>query len=105
MQDVEDIIFKVVPGETKEDLQILNGDFIVNASDQMHIQHILKADKGQYYQFPLVGLGIANYKAASINPQRLRQDIKIQLKADNIRTKLVEVNKDFTINIDAVRLK
>lgn len=101
---VEDIIFEVVPGELKEDLEILNGDFKVELSEQQHVQHILKAYKGQYYQNPLVGLGMARYKGASLNPQRLKQEIKVQLKADNILPKVVEVSPDFVINIDAERL-
>lgn len=105
MAEAYDILFETLPNETKEDLQILNGDFIVNKSDQMHIQHILKAYKGQYYQNPLIGLGIANYKGASLNPQELKQEIKLQLKSDNIRTTYLEVTNDFVINIDAERIK
>lgn len=102
---VEDIIFETVAGTGKEALQIENGDFLIKASDQMHIQHILRAFPGQYYQFPLVGLGVRDYQAASVNPQRLKQNIKIQLKADNLITKVIEVSEDFVVNIDAERLK
>ena len=102
---VQDIIFESIPASDKEALQIVNGDFLVKPSDQMHIQHILRAYAGQYYQHPLVGLGVRDYQAASVNPQRLRQQIKTQLKADSLITKVIEINEDFVVNIDAERLK
>ena len=102
---VEDIIFESIPNTQKEALQISGGDFVVKASDQMHIQHILKAYPGQFYQHPLVGLGVRDYQAASVNPQRLKQAIKTQLKADNIITKEIQINEDFVVNIDAERLR
>lgn len=103
--EVEDILVEVVGDTIKEDVIIENGDFKVFKSDQQHIQHILKAMPGQYYQHPLVGLGVANYRSASISPQRLKQQIKTQLKADDYAPKLVQVTPDFVVNIDAERLK
>lgn len=104
MAVAEDIIFESIPNSDKEALQILNGDFVVKPSDQMHIQHILKAYPGQYYQNPLIGLGVRDYQGASVNPQRLKQAIKTQLKGDNLITKVIEINEDFVVNIDAERL-
>lgn len=100
-----DILLEPVPNSIKEDVEIRQGDFFVNTSDQQHIQHLLKAMPGQFYQWPLVGLGIANFKAASLNPQRLKQLIKIQLKADNYLPSVVDVSPEFIVNIDATRLK
>lgn len=102
---VEDIIFESIPNTGKEALQIENGDFLVKASDQMHIQHILRAYPGQYYQNPLVGLGVRDFQGATVNPQRLKQSIKTQLKADNLITKVIEISPEFIVNIDAQRLK
>ena len=95
---VEDIIFESIPNTQKEALQISAGDFVVKASDQMHIQHILRASEGQYYQHPFVGLGVRDFQGATLNPQRLKQ-------ADNLITKVIEINEDFVVNIDAERLK
>ena len=103
--EVEDVLVSNVPDSVKEDIIIENGDFKIYKSDQQHIQHILKANPGQFYQHPLVGLAVANYSGASLNPQALKQAIKTQLKADNYKPKVVEVTEDFTVNIDAERLK
>lgn len=101
----EDFITEPVPNDIKEDLEIRQGDFFVNVSDQQHIQHILKAKPGQFYQHAFVGLGIVDFRAASLNPQRLKQLIKIQLKADNYLPTVVDISPDFIVNIDAERLK
>ena len=105
MATYSDIIFEVLPNTNIEEMQFQGGDFLIKLSDQQHIQHILKASKGQYYQHPLTGLGIDNFKGSSLNPQFLQQEIKTQLKADNIQPKVVDVKPDFTVNIDAVRIK
>lgn len=102
---LDDVLVEDVPNSIKEDLIIENGDFKIFNSDQQHIQHILKASAGQYYQHPLVGLGIAFYRSASLTPQRLRQLIKTQLKADDYKSKVIEISSDFVVNIDAERIK
>ena len=70
MENVKDIILEPVPDSIVEDMEIRQGDFFVNDSDQQHIQHILKANPAQFYQNPLIGLGIANFRGASLSPQR-----------------------------------
>jgi hypothetical protein len=102
---LNDVLVEDVPNSIKEDLIIENGDFKVFNSDQQHIQHILKANPGQYYQSPLVGLGIGTKRSASLSPAALRQLIKTQLKADDYQTNVIEVSEDFIVNIDASRLK
>ena len=102
---LNDILLEDVANSLKEDLIIENGDFKVFNSDQQHIQHILKANPGQYYQHPLVGLGIRNYSGASLSPQRLKQAIKTQLKADDYKPLVIDISEDFVVNIDAERLK
>lgn len=104
MAEVKDIIFEI-GAEGLEEIQFEGGDFKIAESDQQHIQHILRASKGNYYQHPLVGLGIDTATGSPLNPQRVQQEIKLQLKADNIQPKTVEVSDDFIINIDAERIK
>lgn len=84
-----------------EELQFLNGDFLVGVSDQQHVQDIMKANKGNYYQHPLVGLGSKTLINANINRDQLRQDIKIQLKADNYQPLDVSIDEDFDVFINA----
>lgn len=84
-----------------EDLQFLGGDFLFGVSDQQHILHILKANKGHFYQNPLIGLGVEGLINANVQADELKQDIKIQLKSDNYRVLDFDINTDFEISINA----
>ena len=84
-----------------EELDFLDGDFLVGVSDQQHVKHILIANKGHYYQSPLVGLGSKDLINGDINRDELRQDIKIQLKADNYRPLDVFIDANFDVFINA----
>jgi len=84
-----------------EELQFLGGDFLVGVSDQQHIQHILKAKKGQYYQSPLIGLGIVDFTNGDLDRDLIRQQIRTQLKSDNYLPTEVFITEDFEIFIDA----
>lgn len=89
------------------DLVIQNGDFLVAESDGQHIEHILRADRGQWRQNPLIGVGLQRQSNASVDRQRLRQEIKLQLRADNFTVKRVNVTAGdrMVVDIDAKRLR
>ncbi|MRX70276.1 oxidase [Flavobacterium resistens] len=42
------------------DLDIQNGDIVIDYSDNQHQEHILLANKGDYKEFPELGVGINN---------------------------------------------
>ncbi len=52
-------IMKDFSADNTDDLQIKNGDFVVGHSNEQHQKHILLANKGEYKEFPEVGVGIA----------------------------------------------
>jgi hypothetical protein len=87
------------------DLIFLNGDIKIDESDTQHVEHILIADKGQFRQFPLIGVGIARYYNGSINKQELKQSVKLQLESDgyNVRQIVVDTTEKLKIDIDADR--
>ena len=84
-----------------EELQFLVGDFLVGVSDQQHVQHILKAQKGHYYQNPLIGLGANDLINGTIDRDLLKQQIKIQLKSDKYNPLEVFIDEDFDVFINA----
>jgi hypothetical protein len=92
-----------------DEVQIKNGDFYVNDSDQQHVEHILKANPGQFYQHPLIGVGVFRYTNASVNPSAVKQRIKLHLKSDNYRIDKLVVKQDpggpMETYIAATRLK
>ena len=91
----------------KEDgLQFKNGDFLIELSNNMHIQHILQANTGQYYQYPLIGVGIRNYIKSPMGILNLRKNIRLNVESDNVKINNLDVVgtiDDFTINLDAER--
>lgn len=99
-ENAKDIIFD-------GDLVIENGDFLVAESDGQHIEHILRADRGQFRQSPLVGVGLQKQDNASPNRQKLKQEIKLQLRADGFTVKKLELSDGdvLGIDIDAKRVK
>jgi hypothetical protein len=65
------------------DIEVENGDFKIGYSDQQHINHILQAEKGQFYQYPEIGYGTNRLVNANINIQTEKQKIKKTLEDDN----------------------
>lgn len=91
-----------------DDIAFKNGDLVVGDSDAQHIEHILTAKPGHFYQFPTLGVGIVDEIKASVNKQALRQRIKQNLESDNYRINKIEVGGDIDqliTSIDATRLK
>jgi hypothetical protein len=87
-----------------EDLVIVNGDFQLVESDDIHIENILKANKGYFFETPLIGVGIINELKGSKSGQELKQDIRRQLVLDNFNVQKIEIDEN-GISINAQRLK
>ena len=51
----KDILFE------DNDLKFENGDLSIGDSDQQHIEDLLLANKGDYKQSPIVGIGIKKW--------------------------------------------
>lgn len=101
MELVKDILIN-------EDVEFKNGDFVIGISDAQHIEHILTAKPGQFYQFPTLGVGVVDLIKSSINRQALKQKIKVNLESDNYRINKIEVVggiDELKTSIDAIRLK
>lgn len=91
-----------------DDIAFKNGDLVVGESDAQHIEHILRAKPGHFYQFPTLGVGVVDEIKGSISKQALRQKIKQNLESDNFRINKIEVSGDIDeliTSIDAIRLK
>lgn len=101
MELVKDILIN-------DDISTKNGDLVVGESDAQHIEHILRAKPGQFYQFPTLGVGAEDGIKGSINRQADRQKIKQNLESDNYRVNKVKITGDIDskiTSIDAIRLK
>lgn len=87
------------------DILFHDGDFFIGDSGDQHVQHILTAEKGQYYANPLVGIGIKKYINGPFDRVQLAREIREQLQSDgfNIRRLFIGKNTDqLEIDVDAV---
>lgn len=86
------------------EIAILNGDLDVGYSDEQHIEHILLAQKGEYKQHPLVGIGIADYlngPVSLLTRNKLTKEINLQLAADKASEVKVEYDNEGKLTIGA----
>lgn len=93
--------------DASSDIYFADGDFAFGNSDEQHINHIVIAQKGNYRQHPLVGVGIAEWISSPNSAQRiaaLQQRIRLQLDYDGYKAKRIDLAKGIeNINITANR--
>lgn len=59
----------------------ITGDIVIGFSDEQHFRDLLLAQKGDFKEFPLAGVGLINYSKSNGKAQ-LDKEIRLQLKAD-----------------------
>jgi len=87
-----------------DDLVIINGDLALFDSDEVHVENIIKSNKGFFFENPLLGVNIVKELNGSTSSQELKQTIRRQLVLDNYSVQIIEV-KEGTVKINAKRLK
>lgn len=91
-----------------DDITFKNGDFVIGESDSQHIEHILRAKPGHFYQYPTLGIGVEDNIKGNISKQALRQSIKQNLESDNYRVNKIDITgtvDQLITSIDAIRIK
>lgn len=83
------------------DIQIVNGDILIDESRQQDIEIICKTEKGQFYQYPKLGVGIEKMINGSRTPLEVKSIIRDNLNQDNFNIKEIKVTNDYNIYIDA----
>ncbi|MRJ09169.1 oxidase [Ornithobacterium rhinotracheale] len=84
---------------TENDLQIKEGDFLVGNAHSQHQKHILTANKGEYKEFPEVGVGIVQMLADDRYTEMLIETKK-QLEYDGMQIKDVSLQPNGNLIID-----
>lgn len=82
------------------DLEIKDGDLFIGISDEYHQKHILVAEKGEYKQFPELGVGILNL-LNSENATAMLIEAKRNFEYDRMKVKELRFTDDNTLIIDA----
>lgn len=90
------------------DLKFSDGDLVWDESAEQHVEHLLLAQKGDYKQTPLAGVGIADYVKAPVNALKrtgLEREIRIQLEADGATGVDASVSATGELNIKSANYK
>jgi hypothetical protein len=81
------------------DLDIQNGDIVIDYSDNQHQEHILLANKGDYKEFPELGVGINNMlNEDDFLPFLI--EAKKNLQYDGMRINNIKFEENGNLNID-----
>lgn len=90
---MQDLIFNT-------DLELEQGDFLVGFSDELHQKHILIAEKGEYKQYPELGVGILNLLNGE-NATAMLIEAKQNFEYDRMKVKELRFTDDNSLDIDA----
>lgn len=87
---------------------LMTSDFVIEASDEMHIEHILKSFKSEWKESVLVGVGLnASIKMPTTETKvlDLKKEIKLQLEYDDYRVNGIDLTNLENIVLDVVRIR
>ena len=82
-----------------EDLEFEDGDFAIGISDKQHIKHILKAFKGEFKEFPELGVGIEQM-INDDNYMDVLIEAKKNLQYDGVEGKNIKFTDEGKLNVD-----
>lgn len=99
------MISKDLALDTNNDLTIHDGDFAILQTDDQNIEAILRAEKGHFYQFPLLGYGITKRLYSPFKKNKERRDIRKEMRRDNYNVVNLQIEDDFTVYVDADKVK
>ncbi len=95
MKEVFDIL-----SDESGDLMIKNGDFVIGESSLQHIHDIVIAEKGEYKQYPMLGVGIRQELLSNTTEVELKHMIRKELELDGMTVEQIKFNHG-EIDIDA----
>lgn len=81
------------------DLSFENGDFDIGFSDYQHQEHILMATKGEFKEFPELGVGL-NRMLSDDDYTSFLIDAKKNLEYDGMKINNIKFQENGNLNID-----
>jgi hypothetical protein len=82
------------------DLQIVNGDFVVGESTEQHQKILILADKAEFKEYPMRGVGVLRYLEEE-TPDNLAREIRQEFTIDGMTVNQIKIANDLTIQVDA----
>jgi hypothetical protein len=81
------------------DLEVLNGDLVLGYSDNTHQEHILMATKGEFKEFPEIGVGL-NRMLGDDDYISFLIDAKKNLEYDGMKINNIKFEENGNLTID-----
>ncbi|PIB28910.1 hypothetical protein BFP77_08310 [Maribacter sp. 4U21] len=82
------------------DLLIENGDFVIGNSELQHQQDLLASHKGEWKEYPEIGVGISE-ELLNENPRQVLVQIRANFEYDGMRVKTLGIAPNGNLVIDA----
>lgn len=92
---IKDVIY------SKDAAPTNGGDWIVLESEQMHIEDIILSNKGEWRQFPLLGVGGLNFLNSTLSVDEIRKRVSTQLVFDNFNVDEISLQRDGSLRVIA----
>lgn len=82
------------------DLVIIDGDFVIGESTSQHQKILILADKGEFKDVPMRGVGARRY-LEDHTPENLAREIRQEFATDGMTVNKIQIASDLTIQLDA----
>ncbi len=82
------------------DLLIVDGDLVVGDSTSQHQKILILADKGEFKDVPMRGVGALKY-LEDHSPDNLAREIRLEFSADGMKVNKIQIAPDLNIQVDA----
>ena len=86
--------------DSNYDLAIQNGDFVIGESSQQEINLMFQTFIGNWFEYPLAGVGILQYLHGAAPANQIEQIIKQAMIADGFTVQSISVAGSTIDNID-----
>jgi hypothetical protein len=86
--------------EQTGDLLMKNGELVIGEVDFQNIDFIIKANKGDFKESPLTGVGAEKYLKSVGKTEELKREIAVQLQAQGYKNPKIEITPIGELQID-----
>ncbi|MEE9408122.1 MAG: hypothetical protein V3V28_08615 [Polaribacter sp.] len=77
------------------DLKIVDGDFVIEESDQQHVIDVFNSSAGEFKEFPLVGFGAIKYLKGIKKENEFKRDLIVQLQNVGYENPTIDLSEGF----------
>lgn len=87
------------------ELIIQEGDFVIESSEEQHIEAILRSEKGHWKESPMMGVGIVSEVNSTGRIENLEREIMLQLKVDDWQNVNLDLSDSENMLIEANKME